>query len=490
MIAADKRKAIFLLHQEGVRVRQIARQLRVSRNTVRAVIAQQGSPPLRRWTPPIDPDLLRRLFDQCEGYVQRVHEKLQEEHGQSIKYSTLSGWLRRLGISRPAQTRCEHVPDEPGAEMQHDTSPMKVLLGQSSVPLQASLLYLRYSKRRYLQFYRAFNRFRMKCFLHRALMHWSYAPKICVIDNTNLARLRGVGAQALINPEMEAFAKMYGFRFLCHAPKHSDRKAGDERSFATVLSNFLPGRTFENLEDLNRQALDWSTVRLEQRPQGKAGLIPAQAFEHERAFLQPLSAHLPAPYLVLVREVDEYGYVALEANYYWVPGTDRGQVTVLRYDSHLQIHQHGQCLIQYPLPPDGVKNKPFAPCDKPPHHAHPRHHKPSSQIEEARLRALDPSVAAYLDWVLTTPGLQRHQYLRRLLVLSQQMTPELFVASVQRAHRYRVPDLATLEQIARLSLKEGIGYLPAPPIDESFRDRPAYLEGALTDPPDLSQYDE
>jgi len=42
------------------------------------------------------------------------------------------------------------------------------------------------------------------------------------------------------------------------------------------------GRTFQNLEDLNRQALEWSTVRMEQRPQGKAGLIPAQAFEHER----------------------------------------------------------------------------------------------------------------------------------------------------------------------------------------------------------------
>src|SRR2546422_7977994 len=34
----------------------------------------------------------------------------------------------------------------------------------------SSLLYLRYSKRRYLRFYRMFNRFRMKCFLHEALM--------------------------------------------------------------------------------------------------------------------------------------------------------------------------------------------------------------------------------------------------------------------------------------------------------------------------------
>jgi len=92
---------------------------------------------------------------------------------------------------------------------------------------------------------------------------------------------------------MEAFAKSYGFRFICHAPKHSDRKAGEERSFLTVETNFLPGRTFESLADLNRQALEWSTVRMEQRPQGKPGLIPAQAFEYERGFLQQLPRICP-----------------------------------------------------------------------------------------------------------------------------------------------------------------------------------------------------
>ena len=54
----------------------------------------------------------------------------------------------------------------------------------------ASVLYLRYSKRRYLKVYRTFNRFAMKCFLHEALMYWGYAAGQCIIDNTNLARLR------------------------------------------------------------------------------------------------------------------------------------------------------------------------------------------------------------------------------------------------------------------------------------------------------------
>ena len=119
MITADKRKAVFLLHQEGMPIREISRALKLSRNAVRRIIAQAGQMPgLAR--PPahvIDPDLLRQLHQECEGYIQRMAEKLREEHGIGIKYSTLTRRLRDLGIGTPVNLRCERVPDEPGAEI-------------------------------------------------------------------------------------------------------------------------------------------------------------------------------------------------------------------------------------------------------------------------------------------------------------------------------------------------------------------------------------
>lgn len=72
-----------------------------------------------------------------------------------------------------------------------------------------------------------FNRFAMKCFLHEALMFWGYAARQCIIDYTNLARLRGSGKQAVIVPEMASFAERYGFEFLCHAIRHPNRKAAE-----------------------------------------------------------------------------------------------------------------------------------------------------------------------------------------------------------------------------------------------------------------------
>ena len=101
MIEPDKRKALFLLHREGLSIRRIARQLAVSRRTVRRAIAQEGERPPRPFVPPLDPELLRGLYAQCEGYVQRVYEKLREEHGLELTYSTLTRWLRQLGITKP-----------------------------------------------------------------------------------------------------------------------------------------------------------------------------------------------------------------------------------------------------------------------------------------------------------------------------------------------------------------------------------------------------
>ena len=488
MIAADKRKAICLLHEAGTPARQIARQLQVSRRAVAAIIHQGGQkPPGRVPKAGPEPELLRELYRQCDGWIQRVHEVLQEKHGHAIKYSTLTRQLRQLGIGQDPNPRCARVPDEPGAEMQHDTTLYYVHLGDQRVPLIASCLYLRYSKRRYLQFYRNFNRFKLKCFLHRALLHWAAAPRQCIIDNTNLARLRGTGARAMIVPEMAAFARQYGFEFLCHAKNHPDRKAGEERSFWTVETNFLPGRTFQSLEDINQQALEWSTVRLEHRPQGKAQLIPAKAFEHEVSYLQALSSHLPAPYQTHERSVDQYGYIAFNGNYYWIPGTGRGEVKVLEEESRLRIYQAQEQIAEYPLAADGVKNQLIHPegLTQPPRQ--PQNRKQTSQEEEKRLRAL-PGLPEYLDFCLQAPGLQRHVFLLRLFALSQRLTPELFTRSVARARRYKITDLDTLERIAVLQLRDGQSELPTVYPGEAFLQRATYLEGSLTDAPDLSKY--
>jgi hypothetical protein len=289
---------------------------------------------------------------------------------------------------------------------------------------------------------------------------------------------------------MEVFAKQCAFQFVCHEKGHPDRKAGEERSFWTTETNFLPGRSFQDLEDLNRQALEWAAVRMEHRPQTKAAIIPAKAFEHECRYLAKLPAHLPAPYKVLSRGTDQYGFMAFDGNYYWVPGTKREDVKVLQYSDRLKIYLARVCLVEYRLPADGVHNQRFSPPNLPPPPHQPRHRTLPAHEEEKRLRALAPEVSAYLDLALGTKGVQRHAFLRRLLALSRKMTPALFIKSVQRAHHYQITNLESLERIALLHLRESDADLPSAEIDETFLQRAAYQEGSLTDLPDLSIYQE
>lgn len=491
MIDPDKCNAVVLLHDEGMGVREISRRLNLSRNTVRQIIKQKGisRPDPRKDKIHIDRELLEHLYRDCDHWIQRVHEKLLEEENIQIGYSTLTRLLTEMGIHRPPKIRCDRVPDEPGAEMQHDTSPYQVKLAGRRVKVNASLVYLRYSKRKFLKFYHSFNRFAMKCFLHEALMFWEYAAWQCVIDNTNLARLRGTGKNAVIVPEMVAFARQYGFQFCCHEIGHCNRKAGNERSFWSVETNFLPGRTFESLEDLNRQAFEWATVRMEHRPVAKTGLIPAKAFEHERRYLNSLPSHLPAPYQVHQRETDQYGYVALAANYYWVPGHKREEVKVLEYADRMKIYQRRACLGEYPLPPSGVKNASFSPEGEPKPRYQPKSRKRGSEQEERRLRVMGPEVAAYVDYVIKAPAVQRHRFLRELLALSRKVTEGVFVEAIQRALRYRILDMATVQRIAWFCISQGEERLFDVDVDDSYHERPAYQEGCLTDEPDLSIYD-
>ena len=475
----------------GMSLREIAHNLKVDRNTVRAIVLQKGELPATKRSDKmeISPELLSRLYRECDGYMKRIHEKLTEEQHIEIGYSTLTEKIRELSLGNPQSSRCDEVPDQPGAEMQHDTSDFKVLLGEKRVKVIGSLLYFRYSKVCYLKFYRFFNRFLMKCFFHEALMHFGYSAGVCIIDNTSLARLRGTGKDAVIVPEMVQFAKSYAFCFVCHQKGHANRKAGNERGFFTMITNFFPGRTFQDLADLNRQAFEWSTVRSAHRPAGKSRLIPAKAFEFEQAYLTKLLPVISAPYLEHQRDIDQYGYIPFEGNFYWVPGISRHEVKVLQYPDRIKIYHQRELLIEYDLASFEVKNKKFYPPDRPQPRYEPKNRKNPTDDEEKILRHVSETTDAYLTFSFRQlSGKQKHRFVRSLFQLSRRMSAELFEKAVSRALSYRITDPDTLYRIAVLMLKEAHYQSPLVYFDEAFTNRPSFLEGRFTDKVDLTLY--
>ena len=492
MISEDKRNAATVLFEEGKKKKQIARLLNLSPKTVRKLLAEESGRVVKSRCDKkeIDPDLLRRVYERCNGYVQRVHEILAEEEGIETGYSTLTRLIRDLGIGQKASTRCHQVDDVPGEEMQHDTSPFRLTIGDRSMAVIASGIYLRYCKMRYVKFYPFFNRFKMKCFLYEALRFWGYSARICVIDNTNLAVLCNTGKDASFHPEMKAFATPYGFKWKAHEKGHANRKAGIERNFRTVVENFFSGRTFKSLEDLNAQAFEWATSRYARRPLSRTRLIPIDLFEGEKPYLLTLPGYMEPPYLSCQREIDQYGYVAFGANYYWIPGKLRGKASVIEYPGRIKIFPPHQAAVEYPLPDWGVKNQKFSPPGAPLNPYEPRHIQKPCYEEEKHLRALGGPIGLYLDFVKSGDSgvKQKPKFIRELYRLSKNTAPCLFIATVTRALGYRLADIERLKRISYQLMHRDISHIPEIAVKTDYEERQAYREGRFSQERDFAWY--
>lgn len=490
MINEEKRKAVLVLYEEGKKKKQIARLLNLTPKIVRKILAEgcESAPKARCDRKEIDPDLLDRLYSRCDGYVQRVREILADEEGIAIGYSTLTRMIRNLGIGRKTTTRCHQVPDIPGEEMQHDTTTYRLRIGDKVMSVISSGLYLRYSKMRYIKFYPHFNRFKMKCFFHEALRFWGFSARICVIDNTNLAVLRGTGKDAVFHPEMTAFAKPYGFTWMAHEKGHANRKAGVERSFWTVETNFLPGRSFESIEDLNRQAYEWATSHYARRPLPHTRLIPVELFEEEKRDLIALPGFIEPAYRSHLREIDQYGYVAFDANYYWVPGKLRGKASVIEYSDRIKIFAAQQSPVEYPIPAQGLRNQKFSPQGVSTTPYEPRHLQKPCHDEERHLRALGSQVVAYLDFVRSGDSgvTQKSKFIRELYGLFRNTAPGLFIATIMRALEYRLADIERLQRISYQLIHKDLEYFPEVVLKTDYEERRAYQEGRFSQEGELT----
>jgi len=91
-------------------------------------------------------------------------------------------------------------------------------------------------------------------------------------------------------------------------------------------------------------------------------------------------------------------------------------------------------------------------------------------------------------------GKARHRFVRQLYslynlkVTRKKTALSVFAQALQRALKYRIKNVETIENIIRLLLRQSNYEMPLPVIDEEFTNRPAYLEGRFADEVDLSIY--
>jgi len=446
MIAPEIREAILALHSKGTRIRKIARLLKISRNTVRQAI-RRPPPPQGVAEPEIPAHLLEPIseaFVRCEGNVVRVQEVLAAEHELRIPYSTLTRWVREAGLRAPKQ-RSGSYRFGMGEEMQFDTSPHHLKLGDHPIKAQCASLVLAYSRRHFIQYYPCFTRFEAKAFLREALCFTDGSAHRCMVDNSNVVVASGSGADAVMAPEMAAFGQIFGFEFIAHAVGDANRSAYVERSFYYAERNFLPGRRFTSWDDLNAQARAWCEQTANQKTKRSLGMSPEAAYVLEKPYLLPLPPHLPPVYQAFTRIVDVEGYVFLDTNRYSVPERLIGKkVEVYKYPEQVKVLFRHREVAEHPR----LIGKRFG-QNTLKAHRRPRRRQAyqGPSTEERQLCGESEALNRYVAGLKKRSPGRGVSRLRRLLAMRRTYPRQAFLAAIEKALQYGLYDLHRLEHL-------------------------------------------
>lgn len=356
MIPKDKEAEILrLYHAEKWPVGTIASQLGTHHTTVQRVL-RQGGLELKAVAPRpsvVDP-FVPFIIEQLEKYPRLRASRLfamVKERGYPGGADHFRRIVGRLRPKKPAEA-FQRLRTMPGEQAQVDWAHFgKLQIGRAQRPLWAFVLVLSYSRRLVLRF---FPGAAMPFFLQGhvdAFCELGAVPRVILYDNLKSAVLERHGDAIRFNPALLELAAHYRFEPRPVAVARGNEKGRVERAIRYVRDAFFEARTFVDLDDLNRQALEWtSTCSLERSWVEDRNRTVRDAFEEERNALLPLAPEpFPAHERVEV-EVGKTPYVRFDLNDYSVPH-DRTQRTLVAFadlgvvrilDGNVVVATHGR----------------------------------------------------------------------------------------------------------------------------------------------------
>lgn len=447
MLSQHQRTTILELHAQGVKKREIARLLGISRLSVRKVLRSNSAqvPVLQRAekAEPYRQQILE-LLPRCKRNLVRVHEELVAS-GAVLSYQALTAFCRRHGLTEPPQQASGQYLFSAAEELQHDTSAHGAEVAGKKCKVQTASAVLCYSRMLFFQCYPTFQRFDCKVFLTEALRYFGGSTTRVMIDNTHVVVLRGTGREMVPVPEMAAFAERFGFRFVAHERGDANRSARVERPFWFIEKNFFAGRTFSSWQDLNDQARQWCD-RVNSTYKKHLRAVPRELFAIEQRHLKPLPAWIPEVYRLHQRTVDVEGYVALHSNRYSVPVAWVGRLVEVREtQDKIEIQLDARNIVTHERIPDQQYQRITLAAHRPPRGQGLKRSAPHPE-EQVILQAA-PEIADYVA------ALKQHSHklvvlaLRQLLRLVREYPREPLVAAVQEAARYGLYNLDRLERM-------------------------------------------
>lgn len=262
MITLEDWVMIKHMHKQGVSKSRIAREMGLSRETVRKAISEDERSKGKRQSKGSILDPYKEYIDQrLEKYDLTATRILREikEQGYPGSYTILRQYVQQLKVAKPkpAFVRFETGPGEQ-AVTQMDWSDFGwIEFDGQRRKLWCFAMVLGYSRTLYIEFSHSQNLISLGQAHISAFRYFGGVTDTVLYDNMKTVVLSREGDRIHWNPQFMDFASHYGFMPKLCLPGRKETKGKVERPFSYIRSSFFLGTEFSNLADMNEKGWNW-----------------------------------------------------------------------------------------------------------------------------------------------------------------------------------------------------------------------------------------
>jgi transposase len=354
MLGQQQWEAIHARHAQRHSVAAIARELDLDRKTVRTCLRQTSWQPYQRVAS-------RSLLDAHRGWLAErapqvnysariLWQELRAQRGFEGSYVIVRRAVAPLRLEASAagltQRRFETGP---GEQAQCDWGQVTVLFGEVRAQVHIFVMTLGYSRRGFAM---GFLHERMPELLaahEAAFAHFGGRCEFLLYDRMRTVVLGTSKGKPRLNATFASFASHWGFTPRLCQPYRAQTKGKVESGVKYVKRNFVPGRTFRDIDDFNAQLATWQSEVADLRVHGTTHQLPIERFAEESGALAPTAGH-PSFLQAMIRErvVAEDWLVAIDGNRYSVPFALIGKVVqVVRQGGTWVIRHRGAVVAEH-----------------------------------------------------------------------------------------------------------------------------------------------
>ncbi len=346
-----------LYFAEDLKIKTIARQLGVARNTVRTAIRGDSPPRYERQyqgslVDSVEPDI-KDLLRTCPTMPATViAERIGWEYGMTILRDRVAE-LRPIFVPPDP---CQRTHYTPGELVQFD-----LWQPDYSIPFgfnQAEKLWV-------VTAVSAFSRFMaawmvasragydvlggmLRCFDQIGAI-----PRTVVWDGEGCIGQWRQGRQAFTE-EFQRFRGTLGMGARLCKPNDPEAKGVNERANGYYETSFLPGRTFVDVADFNDQITGW-LKRANRRVHATTRQVPGELIYEDRGAMRPFPPVLPDPSFRYTTRLARDHYVRVDTNDYSVNPRFVGRRIEVRCDldwvvatcDGIEVARHRRCLARH-----------------------------------------------------------------------------------------------------------------------------------------------